>query len=92
MNILSEQVKRFWQNMFLLEEADPLELVWGSFQWEASWAFVGFFLRGQKSFGGASCDAGMKGRWEEVLRMESLDGSAHGLLRIPPPPSPTSFL
>lgn len=26
MNVLSEQVKRFWQNMFLLEEAGPLEL------------------------------------------------------------------
>lgn len=26
MNVLSEQVKRFWQNMFLLEEAGLLEL------------------------------------------------------------------
>lgn len=57
--------------MFLLEEAGPLEPDQGGFQCEASQAFLDFFTK-QKSSGGASCGAGMKCRWLELLGMEAL--------------------
>lgn len=93
--------------MFLLEEASLLELnqsegVSNEKLVENFWVFFFFFLHGQKSFGGASCGAGMKGRREEALQMEPLDHASQcrgcpcgpcqpGLLRSPPPPSPNSF-